>query len=309
MTPDLLLIPWFKLEPWVIPTPFPEGGLKIQPFGVLVALGIIIGSQVAERRGEATGIPRQAVADFLVYTIVIGLLSAMLLNVAIYEPHKLVRMFHGEISYPGLSSYGGFFGGVMAALWFRHKKNMSIMWLGDVWCYAFPTAWLFGRSGCFVVHDHPGSVSDFFLAVDNYNLDGLPRHDLGLYEVLWSAVVIALFAWLGKKPRPRGFFMALLPILYAPIRFALDFLRETPAYGGDVRYLGLTPGHYWSVGFLVAGLAVAYLVRKAPQETLMLDGSPVQMTPTEEPSAGGAAPDPGGAAPGAAARARKRKKR
>lgn len=304
MTLHPLLIPWFKLHPWAIPFPV-IGELKIQPFGVLVAIGIIIGSQVAERRGEATQIPRQAVADFLVYTIVIGLASAMLLNMALYEPEKLVRMFKGEISYPGLSSYGGFFGGVLAAVWFRHKKRMSIMWLGDVWCYAFPVAWFFGRSGCFVVHDHPGLVSHFFLAVDNYNLDGQPRHDLGLYEVIWSAAVFGLFAWLGRKPRPRGFFMAVLPLLYAPIRFGLDFLRETPEYGGDVRYFGLTPGHYWSLGFLLAGLIVAYRVRTAPAPSLMLDGSSPEPAAAEPESAGAASSNPARKR----ARAGKRKKR
>lgn len=268
-----LLLPWFKLEPWHIPLPLLEK-VPLQPFGLLVAIGIIFGSYVAEWRGEKTGVPRQAVADFLVTTIVVGLASAMLLNMVVYEPHKLSDMLHGKFSYPGLSSYGGFIGGVLAAVWFRQRKRMSIFVLGDVWCFAFPFAWVFGRSGCFVVHDHPGIVSDFALAVDNYNLEGLPRHDLGFYEVLWSLGAMALFLWLGKKARPRGYFMALCPLLYAPIRFGLDFLREGPAYGGDVRYLGLTPGHYGSIALLLAGLAVAWRVWTGPEVQLYLDGEP-----------------------------------
>jgi phosphatidylglycerol:prolipoprotein diacylglycerol transferase len=279
-----LLIPWFKLEPWSIPIPL-LGKLDLQPFGLLVALGIVFGSRVAEWHGERNGVPRQLQADFNVYTTVIGLLSAMVLNVIFYEPEKIAQMgawfayklgsgAEERFPYPGLSSYGGFIGGIGAALWFRQKKRAALMVLGDVWCFAIPFGWFFGRMGCFTVHDHPGKVSDFFLAVDNYNLQGEPRHDLGFYEVLWSAAVMGLFLWLGKKRRKPGFYMALLPLLYAPIRFLLDYLRETPEGGGDVRYAGLTPAQYASLGFIVAGIMVLRLVLKKPAASLWLDGAP-----------------------------------
>jgi prolipoprotein diacylglyceryltransferase len=51
-----------------------------------------------------------------------------------------------------------------------------------------------------------------------------------------------------------------VPICYATVRFGLDFLRETPAHGGDVRYFGLTPGHYASLAMLLAGVLVAIRV-------------------------------------------------
>jgi phosphatidylglycerol:prolipoprotein diacylglycerol transferase len=269
-----LLIPWFKLEPWSIPIPLLDKDLDLQPFGLLVALGIVVGSRVAEWHGERNGVPRHHQADFNVYTTVIGLIAAMVLNVIFYEPEKLVALFRGEFKYPGLSSYGGFIGGIGAALWFRQKRRMALMVLGDVWCFAIPFGWFFGRMGCFVVHDHPGTVSNFALAIDNYNLEGLPRHDLGFYEVIWSAAVMALFLFLGQKKRKPGFYMALLPLLYAPIRFFLDYLRETPDGGGDVRYAGLTPAQYASLGFIVAGVLVLMKVLREPAASLWLDGAP-----------------------------------
>lgn len=265
----LLFIPWFKFYPIDIPGP-----VDIQPFGLLVATGILLGARVAEWRGERVGVPREVTSNFLFFVIAVGLVSAMLLNVVAYEPHKLADWFQGDFSFPGLSSFGGFFGGTMAAIYYRQKRRMSLMVLGDIFCFAFPFAWFFGRSGCFVVHDHPGIPTDFFLAVENYNNQGVPRHDLGLYEVIWSAAMIALVLVLQRKPRKPGFFMALVPLLYAPIRFALDFLREDPSGGGDVRYLGLTPGHYWAVLMLLAGVGVALRVAKGPTMQLYLDGAP-----------------------------------
>ncbi|MDD9942591.1 MAG: prolipoprotein diacylglyceryl transferase [Myxococcales bacterium] len=266
---ELLYIPWFKLHPIDIPGP-----VDLQPFGIMVAIGILFGSRVATWRGKRVGVPEEVVSNFLFFVIVVGLISAMLLNMAFYEPHKLVNLFKGEISYPGLSSFGGFFGGTMAALYFRQKHRVSLMVLGDIFCFAFPFAWLICRGGCFVVHDHPGIPTDFFLAVDNYNNQGVPRHDLGLYEVLWSAAMIPLLLVLERKRLPAGFFMAFVPLCYAPIRFGLDFLREDAAAGGDVRYLSLTPGHYWAVMMAVAGIVVAVRTAKGPAMQLSLDGAP-----------------------------------
>ena len=61
--------------------------------------------------------------------------------------------------------------------------------------------------GCFVVHDHPGKVTDFALAVSDYRFGAPPfqaRHDLGFYEVLYSALIIALFFWLETAAAARS---------------------------------------------------------------------------------------------------------
>lgn len=278
---QLLSIPWFKAEPWHL-----VGDVRIQPFGLLVAFGILLGSRVAEWYGERRGVPRRMTADFLLYTIMIGLLSAMLLNMVIYEPERFAQNLRGNFTYPGLSSFGGFFGATLAALYFRQRKGLSLMHLGDVGCFAFPLAWLFGRTGCFVVHDHPGIRTDFFLGVENYRGFGETRHDLGLYEMLWSAAVFPLFLWLARKERKRGFFMALLPILYAPVRFFLDFLREERSWGGDVRYGDFTPGQYWAFVMLAVGIGVAVRVRTHPEPPLYLHGEPEPQAPADSSSDG-----------------------
>ena len=70
------------------------------------------------------------------------------------------------------------------------------------------------------------------------------------------------------------------------MRFGLDFLRESSVNGGDVRYLGLTPGHYASVAMFVAGIVVAIRVARGPAATLWLDGAPPESEPSATPDAG-----------------------
>lgn len=266
-----LFIPWFTLHSFTL-----GGRVQVHPFGVLIGLGIVVGTWVAKWRARRTGVDPVLIGDFLLYTLAIGLPTSYVLNAPLYDWEGFVGMLSDPRlflqRYTGLSSFMGFLSGVAAALLFRHRRRVSILVMGDLFCFAFPSAWFFGRMGCFLLHDHPGVVTDFFLAVENWGGRGPARHDLGLYEMLWSAVTFPLVCWIGRRELPRGFFMAFVPLCYAPVRFLLDFLREVPAHGGDVRYFGLTPGQYGSLVMFVAGLLVALRIARGPAPTIYLDG-------------------------------------
>ncbi len=76
-------------------------------------------------------------------------------------------------------------------------------------------------------------------------------HDMGFYEALWSLAVFFLFLWMDRVPRKPGVYITLLGVLYAPTRFAMDFLRPETT---DVRYLSLTPAQWWAIAFFVVSL-------------------------------------------------------
>ena len=254
-----LTIPWFKLEPIEL-----WAGLKIQPFGVMAAIAILVGARFARRRAEQLRLSPAAVSDFLLWTTLIGLVCAYSLNAVLYHPRELLEALAdpGRLvsRYWGLSSYGGFFGGAIAGWILCRRPGLSLASMADVWCFAIPFAGIFARGGCLVVHDHPGGASEFVLAVADYDGAGVARHDLGLYEVLWSIAVSTLFLRLSRRPRPVGYYLGLIPLLYGPFRFVLDFLRIPEAEGGDARYLGLTPAQYFSLVLTLIG--VALLVRR-----------------------------------------------
>lgn len=266
-----LLIPWFKADAWEIPIPG-VGTLPVQPFGILVAIGVILGARVAEEFGKHNGISPVVISDMVGHTVIIGFIAAYFLNAAFYNPERFMRIFSepaflfSRDGYLGLSSFGGFIGGMVGlAIWYR-RRRLPLITVGEAAFFGFPFGWFFGRMGCFVTHDHPGKVSHFFLAVDNYRFGSPPfepRHDLGLYEVIWSAATAALIVYLAKKRKwPRGFFMALLPLLYVPVRFFLDYLRADPGEGGDARYIGLTPGQWGSLGFFAFGAVLMWRIHR-----------------------------------------------
>ena len=122
-----------------------------------------------------------------------------------------------------------------------------------------------GRRGGALVHDHPGrQVSpDTFGAVGPWPCRGcaegevIYRYDLGLFEFVALLVLGALlYGWFARTIRPHGRITGFVAALYGPIRFTLDFFRETEAGKGvsipDVRYFGLTTAQYFSIAFFLA---------------------------------------------------------
>ena len=53
-----------------------------------------------------------------------------------------------------------------------------------------------------------------------------------------------------------GFFLGLFSATYAPIRFVMDFLRNTDLDQADVRWAGLTPAQYGMVVLTVVGVVL-----------------------------------------------------
>jgi phosphatidylglycerol:prolipoprotein diacylglycerol transferase len=259
----LLFIPWFKLEGITIP----GTEIGIQPFGILVAIGVLAGMRLSEWRGERIGLKREVVSDFATHVVIIGFIVGHMFDMIFYYPEKILeKPWELLMIWTSLSSYGGFFGAVLGGFYWKWKRKLPMFPVLDQIAFGLPLGWFFGRMGCFVVHDHPGKITDFFLAVDNFTYDGVtgPRHDLGLYEVFWSLVVVPLFLLLDKKPRPHGFFVGMIAVLYAPVRFGLDFLREADRTWAG----GLTAAHYSSLLTLGLGAYAFWLTYKRQPKSL-----------------------------------------
>ena len=85
------------------------------------------------------------------------------------------------------------------------------------------------------------------------------RHELGLYEAAFMIPIMALFVYWGRKDRPPGFFLAWFGLLYAPVRFVLDFLRNNDLQHQDLRWFGLTAAQY---GMIAMAIAAAVFLRR-----------------------------------------------
>lgn len=234
---------------------------SIKPFGALVALGVWLGSVVAVKHARERGVDENKMNTFIFWVVGLGFVGGHMLDAIFYHPRQVAENpLYLFMLWDGLSSFGGFIGAIVGAVAYRHFKKEKILAYCEMVCSAFPLAWVFGRAGCASVHDHPGRLSDAWYAV-KYPIDSPPgyvgRFDLGLYEMVLTIPLAIAFWWLWRKgKRGNGFFIGVMCIAYAPVRFFLDFLRvdEGTMSGADPRYAGLTPAQWASFGLLALGI-------------------------------------------------------
>ena len=218
---------------------------------------IVAGYWTSLRRAREAGLDTREFERAAQWAVAVGLVVSHMVEVVFYQPQQLAT--RGWLTlfafWEGLSSYGGFFGAAAALLVFYRGKS----WWKEADCLAegLMVGWIFGRFGCAVAGDHPGSRLDAWFA---YPYPDGGRHNLGLYEMIFTALVIVpANLVLHRKRPPAGTVLAMDCLLYGGGRFALDFLRATDRAGSDPRYLGLTLAHYCSLAIFVFGAVCAWL--------------------------------------------------
>ncbi len=257
--PDLTLIPQDFFGGGVPPV-----DLSIKPFGALVAIGVGLSSFLAVRQARRLGFNPAAFTSFCAWVLAVGFFGGHFFDTLFYFPERVVEnplsLF---MVWNGLSSFGGFMGAVIGAFAWQFRYKRPMLPYGDVVCSTFPAGWVFGRAGCAVAHDHPGVLSDAWYAVQ---YPGGARVDLGLTEMVLTIPLALLFLWWRREPRPWGFYLSRFALLYAPVRFVLDFFRARDVAISDSRYLELTPAQWLCLLLFGVGLWLARRVSGRPVE-------------------------------------------
>ena len=285
------MIPYIEIGPIEI------AGRALSPFGMLLASAVIVGAELAMWRGRKLGVDLRELRYFLVVIAVFGIVGAHVFDVIFYYPRQVLTTPWELLDISnGMSSFGGFVSAVIGgALWkyyglrewvkvgkvqlwrpVKRARTASMLPFTDILTAVFPITWILGRMGCAIVHDHlgilaqagswaavasgPGPVWRFWVIVLHWG--NQPRYDLGLLEMFFAVLMAIGFALTWRWGGARGWYVVAACVLYAPVRFALDFLRETAGVSGDIRYAGLTPAQ-WACFLLCAfgiGLGI-YLLR------------------------------------------------
>ena len=185
------LIPYFE-QP-VIALPF--GLPHLYGFGVLVALGFLLGGRVAMTRANAVGLDPEAINRLIGWLVLGTFVGGHAGYVIMYSPQALQAPIDWKAVFnvfDGLSSYGGFIACVPIAVWFFRSNKMPLWPYLDCLAIGLALGWGLGRSGCFIAHDHIGGPTEIFpLAIYGWPAGKCPGpacYDMGLLEALASAV-------------------------------------------------------------------------------------------------------------------------
>ncbi len=247
------MIPYIELHTFDI------GPLTIQVWGTMVALGFVLGAYASTWYAKKKGLETRILWDALVWVVVGALILGRFFYIVFYEPAyffenplKILTIWEG-----GFSIIGGFLGSVLFGLWFLSRRKVKKLPYFDAGIFGLPLGLFIGRIGCTLIHDHPGTATNFFLGIEYP--DGIVRHDHGFYLSLNGLLLFILFVNLSRFRLKDGIFSIVFLIWYGIVRFFLDFLRAADGPIIDSRYYGLTPAQYASI--VMIGIAIYLIFR------------------------------------------------
>lgn len=241
------------------PILFKIGPFTLHTYGLFVSTGVIMAVALAVREARKEGLDHQKMLDLGFYLLVASIIGSRLLYVLIFyqdylrRPLAIFKLWEG-----GLVFYGGLALAFPVGIWYIKKHSLPLWKIGDIWAAPAALGHSLGRIGCFAAGCCYGKPTDVpwgvtFTDPQSLAMLGVPLHPVQLYESL-ANVVIFLFLYLFRPHRRfEGQVFWLYALLYAVVRYSLEFYRA------DAR--GFLIPHTLSVsqGFSIL-LAIASLV-------------------------------------------------
>lgn len=243
------------------------GPLQLRAYGLMIAIGVILGVRLWGRRlaSIGAGAPDDA-SNVAVWAVPAGVIGARLYHVATEwdrfadRPADIVKIWKGGLGIPG-----GILLGVIVGVWYVRRRGMP---LGPtLWAVApaLPLAQAVGRWGNWFNQELFGRPTElpWGLEIDADKVaaagyaPGTLFHPTFLYESLWNLALTVFLILLGRRmmnDRP-GRLLAGYVIGYGIGRFWVEGLRIDPAKeGGGLRL------NQWMAIVLMIGGAVFLVV-------------------------------------------------
>ena len=247
------------------------GPFPVNWFGILVALAFVAGLWTASRRAVRDGLTREQILDAGPWLIVGSIVGARALYVISYwkedfadKPFTKIFM----IREGGLVFYGGLIGAVLAVLIYLRLKKLPVWKFADALAPSISLGHVFGRLGCLMNGCCYGRPTDLPWAIHfpkDHPTGGVGLHPTQIYEALLNLALYGVLAWLYRRKKFDGQVFGIYLVSYAILRSMVESLR------GDypVHYFGgmITPGQLVSVGILVAGAILLWLLPRRQKNT------------------------------------------
>jgi phosphatidylglycerol:prolipoprotein diacylglycerol transferase len=250
----------------VHPIAFNLGGFTVHWYGVLVAMGFLLGLWTASRRGVRQGIAPEKILDAGIWIIAGAVIGARILYVLTYWDRLMANPTYPRMPWTeifmiqkgGLVFYGGLIGSSLATLLFVWKNRLPLWRFADALAPSIALGYVPGRLGCLMngcCYGKPTGLPWGIHFPAGHDAHGFGVHPTQVYDALLSLAVYLALAWLYRHRRFEGQIFAAYLLCYAVTRSTVE------AFRGDYsqHYLGgiATPAHLVSMVVFVTG-AVLY---------------------------------------------------
>lgn len=218
-------------------------GFPIHYYGMLMALGVLLGVLLAARRERRVGVPLETTLNLALIAVPISVVCARLYYVAfewdLYRGNLLsiLNLRHG-----GLAIYGAILGGALAGLIYARAKKVRFWALADLAAPSLALGQAIGRWGNFLNEEAYGIAItnpkfQFFPAAVFIRADGLWHAATFFYESIWCFLIVGVLLAAERRRafRRTGDLFLWYVFLYALERGAVEGLRTDSLYWGSVR--------------------------------------------------------------------------
>jgi phosphatidylglycerol---prolipoprotein diacylglyceryl transferase len=286
------------------PIIFTIGGFSLRWYGVIVMLGVIVGSMLVERKLKQHGENSEAIWDALIWVLPAGIIGARLwyvINATLggdsrfaNDPVEILRVWNG-----GLHIFGGLLLGAAALILYLRQRNLDPWLFLDAAGPAMLIGQGIGRVANFINQELYGPPTDQswgipisaqhrlpqFQDLVKYPVETTRFHPTFAYEMIWNFAAAGLLLWLSRRYKEElkpGTIFAGWLVLAGLGRTWIEFFRPDQPKIGDsmISYSMIVAALMAIVGALL--LMARYKVLKFQVAENWEDDYQVSTQPKEE---------------------------
>jgi phosphatidylglycerol---prolipoprotein diacylglyceryl transferase len=258
----------FSLPSPSSPLIFEVGPIALSYHGLLIVLGIAVGTWITGRELSRRGYDGALALGALFFVVPLGIAGGRLYHVAT-EYHRYTRNPFPKVleTYDGgLGIYGAIAGGFLGLLLFSWYRGINALTFADAAAPGLALGQAIGRWGNYFNQELFGQPSDlpWSIYIEPLNrptqfADATSFHPTFLYESMWDVLVCLVLLWIARRFSERlriGDVFLLYVCLYSVGRFLVEILRIDAAF-----VVGSVRGNLLVSGVLAVGFALILVLR------------------------------------------------
>ncbi|MBM3435219.1 MAG: prolipoprotein diacylglyceryl transferase [Bacteroidetes bacterium] len=256
----------------VDPEVFRIGNFAIRYYGILFALGFVLGYFIMGNIFKREKIPPRLLDTLTTYMVIGTVIGARLGHCLFYEPGyylsnpiEILKIWEG-----GLASHGAAIGILFSLYLFARKANKSWLWIVDRIVIVVSLAGFCIRMGNLMnseIYGHETSLSWGFIF--ERNNETVPKHPTQIYEGLGYLLIFLILYFIYRQKTGKfkqGFLFGLFLILLFGIRFIIEFIKE-PQVDFEAG-MALNLGQILSIPLILTGVGILIWARNHDNPTM-----------------------------------------
>jgi len=254
------------------------GPLTIHTYGLMLALAFIAGIWLASRNAAKAGLNPDSIWNLgliIIFSALVGAKLLLFVSDYAYYSENPREIF----SLATLRSSGVYYGGLMLALaasaWYLHRAKLPSWKVADITAPGIALGQAIGRIGCLSAgccYGKPTTMPWGITFTNQYSYENvgvplnIPLHPTQIYESVGTFLLFLLLMWRLKREHFLGQIILEYLMLYAALRFVIEFYRGDDDRGFVLHGLLSTSQFIGIITILVSAVAYAYLRRRRRPE-------------------------------------------